>query len=105
MAPSQDGLGCNRQLTFTSHVGYYGLVSPHYLIYEQVVLAITLYRSKTGFRRTDTVLNHLIMGAIQTGLFATIFSLGDLISFLRDPLTNLYGMFAFPIGRIYTNVG
>lgn len=73
-------------------------------IYITLVLSIVLWRSKTGFRRTDSVLNSLIRGSIQTGLFATIFSLGDLITFLKAPLTNFYGMFAFPIGRIYTNV-
>lgn len=43
-------------------------------------------------------------GAIQTGLFAGIFSIADLATFLTLPETNLYGMFAIPIGRIYTNV-
>ncbi|CAL1713154.1 unnamed protein product [Somion occarium] len=68
-----------------------------------VVLTYILLRSKTGFRKTDTVLNRLIRGAIQTGVFASIFSLGDLLTFLTLPETNLYGMFAIPIGRIYTN--
>ncbi|KAH7886537.1 hypothetical protein F5I97DRAFT_1003507 [Phlebopus sp. FC_14] len=68
-----------------------------------VTLTIILMRSKTGFRKTDTVVNRLIRGAIQTGLFAGIFSLGDLITFTALPTTNLYGMFAIPIGRIYTN--
>jgi hypothetical protein len=67
-------------------------------------LITILTLSRTGFRKTDTVLNRLIRGAIQTGLFAGIFSLGDLITFVRLPTTNLYGMFAIPIGRIYTNV-
>ncbi|KAH7906314.1 hypothetical protein BJ138DRAFT_1162927 [Hygrophoropsis aurantiaca] len=66
-------------------------------------LTIVLSQSRTGFRKTDSVLNRLIRGAIQTGLFAGIFSLGDLVSFLKWPNTNLYGMFAVPIGRIYTN--
>ncbi|KAG6331638.1 hypothetical protein ID866_7451 [Astraeus odoratus] len=68
-----------------------------------VTLITILIRSKTGYRKTDTVLNRLIRGAIQTGLFAGIFSLGDLVSFLVLPTTNFYGMFAIPIGRIYTN--
>ena len=49
-------------------------------------------------------MNRLIRGAIQTGLFAGIFSLGDLITFVIVPKTELYAMFVFPIGRIYTNV-
>ena len=68
------------------------------------VLTWLLWRSRTGFRRTDTVLYRLIRGAIQTGLFAGIFSIADLATFLTLPETNLYGMFAIPIGRIYTNV-
>ncbi|THH27974.1 hypothetical protein EUX98_g6204 [Antrodiella citrinella] len=66
-------------------------------------LTLVLLKSRTGFHKTDSVLYRLIRGAIQTGLFAGIFSLGDLATFLRYPDTNLYGMFAIPIGRIYTN--
>jgi hypothetical protein len=50
------------------------------------------------------MINRLIRGAIQTGLFVSIFALADLFSFLLHRDTNLYAMFAFPIGRIYTNV-
>jgi len=67
------------------------------------VLSIALGRSRTGFRKTDTIINRLIRGAIQTGLFASLFALADLFSFVLHPGTNLYAMFAYPIGRIYTN--
>ncbi|KAJ7243942.1 hypothetical protein C8J57DRAFT_57279 [Mycena rebaudengoi] len=66
-------------------------------------LTVALARSKTGFRTTDTIINRLIGGAIRTGLFASIFALADLFSFLLHRDTNLYAMFAYPIGRIYTN--
>ncbi|KAI0078275.1 hypothetical protein K474DRAFT_1706666 [Panus rudis PR-1116 ss-1] len=66
-------------------------------------LIYILWNSRTGFRKTDSVLYRLMRGAIQTGLFAGIFSIADLITFLALPQTNLYGMFAIPIGRIYTN--
>jgi len=68
-----------------------------------LVLTIVLWRSRTGIRKTDTILNRLIRGAVQTGLFASIFALGDLFGFLLHRNTNLYAMFAYPIGRIYTN--
>ncbi|EDR15199.1 uncharacterized protein LACBIDRAFT_301153 [Laccaria bicolor S238N-H82] len=68
-----------------------------------VVLTFVLSRSRTGFQKTDSMINRLIRGAIQTGLFASIFALADLFSFLLHRETNLYAMFAFPIGRIYTN--
>ncbi|KAI5990225.1 hypothetical protein EDD15DRAFT_2281957 [Pisolithus albus] len=73
-------------------------------IFITSTLSIILARAKTGWSVTDTVLRRLIRGAVQTGLFASIFSLGDLISFLALPTTNFYGMFAIPIGRIYSNV-
>ncbi|KAF7357592.1 hypothetical protein MSAN_01355600 [Mycena sanguinolenta] len=66
-------------------------------------LTVALWRSKTGFRSTDTIINRLIGGAVRTGLFASIFALADLFSFLLHRDTNLYAMFAYPIGRIYTN--
>ena len=66
---------------------------------------IVFSRSRTGFQNTDTILNRLIRGAIQTGLFAVIFSLGNLVSLVVLPGTTLFGMFAIPLGRIYTNVG
>ncbi|KAJ7640753.1 hypothetical protein DFH06DRAFT_621401 [Mycena polygramma] len=66
------------------------------------ILIYVLSRSKTGFRRTDTIINRLIRGAIQTGLFASMFALADLFSFIFAPNTSFYAMFAFPIGRIYT---
>jgi len=67
-------------------------------------LVFVFSRSRTGYRKTDAVLNRLIRGAIQTGLFASTFSLGNLVTFVLFPSTTLYGMFAIPIGRIYTNV-
>ncbi|KAF4596683.1 hypothetical protein EYR40_007628 [Pleurotus pulmonarius] len=66
-------------------------------------LSFVLSQSKTGFRRTDTIINRLIRGAVQTGLFVAIFALADLFSFVLHGDTNFYAMFAYPIGRIYTN--
>ncbi|KAI0085384.1 hypothetical protein BDY19DRAFT_896836, partial [Irpex rosettiformis] len=66
-------------------------------------LGYLLVRFKTGSRRADSVINQLIRGSIQTGLFAGVFSIGDLITFIKVPDTNFYGMFAFSICQIYTN--
>ncbi|KAK0482192.1 hypothetical protein IW261DRAFT_1466719 [Armillaria novae-zelandiae] len=62
-------------------------------------LSYVLYRSRTGFRTTDSVINQLIRGTIQTGVFSSMFA----PSSFSSPTTNLYGMFAMPVGRIYTN--
>ncbi|KAK6997392.1 hypothetical protein R3P38DRAFT_1898915 [Favolaschia claudopus] len=68
-----------------------------------ISLIISLLRSRTGFRKTDTMINRLIIGAIETGVFAAAFAMGDLFSFTFFQTSNLYLLFAFPIGRIYTN--
>ncbi|KAJ7303535.1 hypothetical protein DFH08DRAFT_903969 [Mycena albidolilacea] len=67
------------------------------------ILIFVLVHSKTGFRRTDTIINRIIRGAIQTGLFVSMFALGDLFCFIFAPHTGFYMMFAYPLGRIYTN--
>ncbi|KAJ7744909.1 hypothetical protein B0H16DRAFT_1889538 [Mycena metata] len=66
-------------------------------------LVIVLIRSRTGFRRTDAVINRLIQGAIETGTFASMFAFAALFSFVFFPETELTTFFGFPIGRIYTN--
>ncbi|TFK36145.1 hypothetical protein BDQ12DRAFT_654967 [Crucibulum laeve] len=68
-----------------------------------ITLSYVLLRSKTGIGRTNTVIHRLIRGAVQTGVFASVFALGDMFSFLLLQNTNFYAMFAYPIGRIYTN--
>ncbi|KAJ7456857.1 hypothetical protein B0H11DRAFT_2199945 [Mycena galericulata] len=70
---------------------------------EYCVLIFVLSRSKTGFRRTDKIINSLIRGAIQSGLLVTMFTLGDLLCFTLSSKTNLYTMFVYPLGRVYTN--
>ncbi|KAF8553139.1 hypothetical protein OG21DRAFT_1497928, partial [Imleria badia] len=72
-------------------------------MYITPTLVIIFARLRTGFRKIDTILNRLIRGDIQTGLFAVIFSMGDLITFVVFPNTNLYAMFAISLGCIYTN--
>ncbi|KAJ7867746.1 hypothetical protein B0H14DRAFT_2730902 [Mycena olivaceomarginata] len=67
------------------------------------ILIFVFVHSKTGFRHTDTIINRLIRGAIQTGLFVSMFALGDLFCFVFAPTTSFYLIFAYPIGRIYTN--
>ncbi|KAF7303426.1 hypothetical protein MIND_00571200 [Mycena indigotica] len=66
-------------------------------------LIFSLIRSRTGFRKTDAMINRLIYGAIETGVFASVFAMGDLFSFTFFRQSNLYLTFAYPIGRIYTN--
>ncbi|KAF9448050.1 hypothetical protein P691DRAFT_818260, partial [Macrolepiota fuliginosa MF-IS2] len=66
-------------------------------------MSYVLWKSKTGSYKMDGVVHRLIGTAIQIGVFCVIFAAGDLISFVVAPQTHFYGMFAIPLGRIYTN--
>jgi phosphatidylglycerophosphate synthase len=67
-------------------VGISGNVNPPFVIILCFLRAILVslswlfYRSRTGDgRNMDTILKRLIRGAIQTGFFASVFAMGDLI--------------------------
>ncbi|GLB38281.1 putative expressed protein [Lyophyllum shimeji] len=66
------------------------------------ILSHVLARSRTGFHRSETVVNRLIRAAIQTGLLTGLFSVLCLVCFVKFSSTRLYAMFGIPIGRIYT---
>ncbi|KAF7350611.1 hypothetical protein MSAN_01621200 [Mycena sanguinolenta] len=66
-------------------------------------LILTLRKSKTSFAHTDRILNRLIRAAVQSGFFTAFFALGSLFTFRFASKTNMIGLFAFPIGRIYTH--
>ncbi|KZV99154.1 hypothetical protein EXIGLDRAFT_762922 [Exidia glandulosa HHB12029] len=66
-------------------------------------LTVILTRARTGFRKTDTIINRFIRGAVQTGLFGALVSIAIVVTFIRWPKTNVYGLFAMFHGRIYSN--
>ncbi|KAJ6570311.1 hypothetical protein B0H10DRAFT_2098314 [Mycena sp. CBHHK59/15] len=68
-----------------------------------IILSYKFYQSKSGSRQVNSVLNHLIRGAVQSGVFTSIFALGALLSFHFSPGTYMITLFVFPIGRIYTH--
>lgn len=66
------------------------------------ILFVTLQRSRTGFKRSDAVIDRLLRSAIQSGIFASIVAALALITFLALPNTMFYSTFGIPIGRAYT---
>ncbi|KAJ6631622.1 hypothetical protein B0H10DRAFT_503896 [Mycena sp. CBHHK59/15] len=68
-----------------------------------IILSFSFARSKTDFKNTNQVLNLLIRGAVQSGIFTSIFALGTLLSFRFSPGTYMIALFAVPIGRIYVH--
>ncbi|KII90712.1 hypothetical protein PLICRDRAFT_52414 [Plicaturopsis crispa FD-325 SS-3] len=69
------------------------------------LLAFHLRKSRTGFRRTDNVITGLVRSSVETAAFAFFFCVMDFICFTIPQLqdTNFHLIFAFPMGRIYTN--
>ncbi|KIM38949.1 hypothetical protein M413DRAFT_447593 [Hebeloma cylindrosporum] len=62
-------------------------------------LCVLLHLSRTGFRRSDTMINKLMLFAVNTGVCAV----ASLISILAAGHTFIYIAFFFCIGRLYTN--
>ncbi|KAH8824030.1 hypothetical protein DL96DRAFT_245139 [Flagelloscypha sp. PMI_526] len=67
------------------------------------ILIWALWPSKTGFSKTNTIINRCIRTAIQSGLFPSIFAIGNLVVFVVWPKTRLFTIFKYPLGRIYSN--
>lgn len=68
-----------------------------------VSLIFLLQRSRTGFRRSDTVINRLILFSLNTGLLTSIDALLSLITITVLPNTFVYILFFVTISRLYTN--
>ncbi|KAI0261122.1 hypothetical protein BC834DRAFT_489400 [Gloeopeniophorella convolvens] len=56
------------------------------------LLTRALFKSRSGFLRSDTVIRHLVRGAVQTGLLATICSIASTIAWVVGPNTSLYSI-------------
>ncbi|KAN0088283.1 hypothetical protein V8E55_005340 [Tylopilus felleus] len=66
-------------------------------------LCALLHRSRTGFQKSDTMINKLIMFSMNTGLLTSICALASLICISVWPHTFIYMAFYFNIGRLYCN--
>jgi len=66
-------------------------------------LAILLHRSRTGLRRSDTMINKLILYVVNTGLLPSVCSSASLIFLVIGKHTMIFIGFFFCVGRLYTN--
>lgn len=62
-----------------------------------------LQKSRTGFRRSDTMINKLMLFSLNTGLLTGIFAVASLISISVWPDAFIYIAFYFCVGRLYCN--
>ncbi|KAG1792445.1 uncharacterized protein HD556DRAFT_1379585 [Suillus plorans] len=68
-----------------------------------VLLCTFLQRSRTGFRRSDTMINKLMLFTINTGLITSVCAMMSFISIVLWPDTYIYIAFYFCVGRLYCN--
>ncbi|KAF8235458.1 hypothetical protein L208DRAFT_757835 [Tricholoma matsutake] len=66
-------------------------------------LVILLSRARTGFKRSDTIINKLILFVVNTGVLTSCIAIAAFISVLASPNTLIYAPFYFCIGRLYVN--
>ncbi|KAJ3509471.1 hypothetical protein NLJ89_g5208 [Agrocybe chaxingu] len=67
-----------------------------------VVITSVLRKHKTGFQRSDMMVDRIIRITVQTGLLTMIVASLDLLFFLIDP-TGTHLLFNFPLAKLYSN--
>ncbi|KAF8871071.1 hypothetical protein BD779DRAFT_1454541, partial [Infundibulicybe gibba] len=67
------------------------------------MLCILLHQARTGSPSSDTMINKLILFAVNTGFLTSLCAVASLVSILVAGGTFLYIGFFFCIGRLYTN--
>ncbi|KAL0954095.1 hypothetical protein HGRIS_005241 [Hohenbuehelia grisea] len=72
-------------------------------LFIAVTLCALLHRSRTGFSRSNTMINKLIMFAVNTGFLTSLCAIASLISIVVAGNTFLYIAFFFCLGRLYSN--
>ncbi|KLO15927.1 hypothetical protein SCHPADRAFT_242920 [Schizopora paradoxa] len=68
-----------------------------------IVLSFYLHTSRSGFKRTDTIINRLIMFTVNTGVLTGICAVLTLITNIAFPNTFIYMIFYIIVARVYTN--
>lgn len=71
----------------------------------EVFLTRALLTSRSGMRRSNSVVHHFVRNAIQIGVFATLWSLAALGTYFLLPRWTIYTVFDMTSGSIYTHVG
>ncbi|KAH9956362.1 hypothetical protein BC827DRAFT_1232340 [Russula dissimulans] len=67
-------------------------------------LSRVLLGARSGLKASDSVVNRLVRNVVQTGLFATIWSLAALGTYLLLPHNTVYTVFDATSGSIYTHM-
>ncbi|KAJ3999583.1 hypothetical protein F5050DRAFT_914919 [Lentinula boryana] len=68
-----------------------------------VSLCYFLQKKRTGYKRTDEIIDHLMLFSINSGLITSVASIACLITYLAIPKTWVYLTLCFLISRLYSN--
>ncbi|KAJ3892555.1 hypothetical protein GG344DRAFT_64536 [Lentinula edodes] len=71
--------------------------------YISGLLTLLLHTSRTGFQRSDSIINKLIIFSINTGALTSLCAIASMLSILLAPATFIYISFFFCMGRLYAN--
>ncbi|KAF7331775.1 hypothetical protein MKEN_00057400 [Mycena kentingensis (nom. inval.)] len=66
-------------------------------------LVFYLRRSRTGFRKSDSMISKLIIFSVSTGLLTSVCAIASLVSILVLGSSLVYVAFYFSLGRLYFN--
>lgn len=66
-------------------------------------LCYLLYTNRTGYRRTDSLLNTLMLYTVNTGIITSICSLAAIIALKTSPHTFIVAAIEFLLTKIYVN--
>jgi len=68
-----------------------------------LILCSMLQQSRTGFRKSETVINRLTIFTINTGLMTSLCAVASLVSIVAAPNAFIYIAFFVNLGRLYSN--
>ncbi|KAF7426071.1 hypothetical protein PC9H_008437 [Pleurotus ostreatus] len=72
-------------------------------VFITLAMTLTLYRSRSGVKRSDHVIKLLIMFTVNTNLLTTLLSISELVTFLVLPNATIYGGLGFLSPKLYFN--
>ncbi|KAJ7047708.1 hypothetical protein C8F04DRAFT_1059821 [Mycena alexandri] len=72
-------------------------------LFIALILVFYLHRSRTGFKKSDTMISKLMLFSVSTGLLTAFCAVASLVSILVWGKTLIYVAFYFSLGRLYFN--
>ncbi|KAH8994301.1 hypothetical protein EDB86DRAFT_3168260, partial [Lactarius hatsudake] len=72
-------------------------------VFTAASLSYFLHKMRTGFKRSDTLINRLIIYSVNTGALTSIFSAAVLVLYNLMPSNLIYVTLYFILSKLFTN--